>query len=101
MRLPRPTAWPIRQSAGGECPEPDSAKVSWLAGAVPRPYNGRCRLHGAADCSTAYFQAARGLPPSLSPGVGLSLSQHVLVAPVLEMMERHKKLVRASVSGPL
>ncbi len=41
---------PIRESAGGEYPEPDSAKVSWLAGAVPRPCNGRCRLHGAADC---------------------------------------------------
>ena len=41
---------PIRESAGGECAEPDSATVSWLAGAVPRPCDGRCRPHGAADC---------------------------------------------------
>ena len=50
---------------------------------------------------TAYVQAARGLPLSLSPGIGLSLSQHVLETPVLEMIERHKKLASASVSGPL
>ena len=41
---------PIRESAGGECAEPDSATVSWLARAVPRPCDGRCRPHGAADC---------------------------------------------------
>ena len=41
---------PITDLAGGECPEPDSATVSWLARAVPRPCNGRCRPHGAADC---------------------------------------------------
>ena len=41
---------PITDWADGECPEPDSATVSWLARAVPRPCNGRCRPHGAADC---------------------------------------------------
>ena len=41
---------PITDLAGGECPEPDAATVSWLAGAVPRPCDGRCRPHGAADC---------------------------------------------------
>ena len=41
---------PITDLAGGKCPEPDAATVSWLAGAVPRPCDGRCRPHGAADC---------------------------------------------------
>ncbi len=88
---------PITDWAGGECSEPDSATVSWLAGAVPRTCNGRC---GRMVRRPAYCQTARGLPPFQSPGVGVSLLQHVLVAPVLGMMERHKKLLSASVSGP-
>ena len=41
--------WPITDLTGGECPEPDSATVSWLARAVPRPCDGRFVLPGAAD----------------------------------------------------
>ena len=41
---------PITDLAGGECPEPDSATVSWLTRAVPRPCDGRFVLPGAADC---------------------------------------------------
>ena len=40
---------PITDLTGGECPEPDSATVSWLARAVPRPCDGRFVLPGAAD----------------------------------------------------
>ena len=90
---------PITDWASGECSEPDSATVSWLTGAAYR--DPATVGAGRMVRRTANFQATRGLPPSLSPGVGLSLSQHVLVAPVLEMMERHKKLVSAGVSGPL
>ena len=53
---------PIRESAGGECAEPDSATVSWLAGAVPRPCDGRCRPHGAADC----LRPSRTRSPAIS-----------------------------------
>ena len=53
---------PITDLAGGECPEPDSAMVSWLARAVPRPGNGRCRPHGAADC----LLPSRTRSPSIS-----------------------------------
>ena len=87
---------PIRESAGGECPEPDSATVSWLTGAVYR--DPATVGAGRMVRRTANFQATRGLPLSQSPEVGVILSRYVMEAPVLEMIERHKKLV--SVSDP-
>ena len=98
MRLPRPTAsrsrtWPVvsaqsrtqRRYRGWQELYQDPATVS--AGRMAR--------------RTAYFQAARGLPLSQSPEVGVILSGYVLEAPVVGMIERHKKLVSASVSGLL
>ena len=89
---------PIRESAGGECPDPDSATVSWLTGAVYR--DPATVGAGRMVRRTANFQATRGLPLSQSPEVGVILSRYVLEAPVLEMIERHKKSENTSVSGP-
>ena len=88
----------ITDWAGGECPEPDSATVSWLTGAVYRvPATvGADRMVRR----TANFQATRGLPLSQSPEVGVILSRYVLEAPVVEMPERHKKSANMNVSGP-
>ena len=40
---------PITGFADGECPESDAVTASWLARAVPRPCDVRCRPHAVAD----------------------------------------------------